>query len=137
MKSVMDSGCGESVIPANAIPSYEIQESPGSKRGQHYLTASKHTIPNLGQQVLNIVTDEESEGKLKYQVADVTRALTATSQVCDAGNRVLYGRNGGVIFNIETGLETWFGREDNIYVFECWVKPGTTKSKGDFPRQAK
>ena len=64
-KSVMDSGCGESVIPLDVVPSYEIRESPGSKRGQHYLAASKHTIPNLGEQILSIVSDEANEGNLR------------------------------------------------------------------------
>ena len=136
----MDSGCGESVIPPDAIESYSIEESPGSKRGQHYLAASKHTIPNLGQQVLNIITDEEVDGKLKYQVADVSRPLNAVSEVCDAGNRVVFGKNGGVICNIKNGSQTWFGREDNIYVFEYWVRPGPkspnySRPTSDFRRQ--
>ena len=133
LRSVMDSGCGESVIPPAACPGYKIQESPGSKRGQEYVTASKHEIPNLGEQILSIITDEENQGKLKYQVADVSRPLTAVSEVCDAGNRVLYGRNGGVILNVESGKETWFGREKNIYVFEIWVKPAD-ESPADFRR---
>ena len=148
MRSVMDSGCGQSVIPPTACPTYEITSSPGSRRGQKYMAASKHTIPNLGEQLLNIVTDEEKDGKLKYQVADVSRPLNAVSEICDseAGNRVLFGRNGGVIYNLTNGRETWFGREGGIYVFDFWVKPGplsAEKSPGeigeggkneDFPR---
>ena len=59
----------------------------------------------------------------------MSRALTAVTQVCDGGNRFLYDRNGGVILNLETGVETWFGRE-------LWVKPGPKSKSCDFPRQA-
>ena len=144
MRSVMDSGCGQSVIPPTACPTYEISSSPGSRRGQQYMAASKHTIPNLGEQLLNIVTDELKEGKLKYQVADVSRPLNAVSEICDSevGNRVLFGKNGGVIYNLTSGRETWFGREGGIYIFDFWVKPGplaektvtAESTKGDFPR---
>ena len=122
----MDSGCGQSVIPPSACPTYEIKSSPGSRRGQTYMAASKHTIPNLGEQILNTVTDENNDLKMKYQVADVSRPLNAVSEICDAdpGNRVLFGRNGGVIYNSKTGRETWFGREGGIYIFDYWVKPG-------------
>ena len=132
MRSVMDSGCGESVMPPGAVPSYAIQESPGSRRGQNYLAASKHTVPNLGQQIFNIETDEKKSGHLKYQVAQVSRPLNAVSEVCDAveGNRVMMGKNGGVIFNIhDERQQTWFGRENGIYVFDYWIKPGPLTPK--------
>ena len=49
------------------------------------------------------------------------------------GNRVLFGAQGGVITNIESGKETHFGVRDNVYVLDLWLPPsqGTT----DFARQ--
>ena len=92
VEAVMDSGCNQSVAPPEMCPDYEIRESPGSKRGQNFVSASKDVIPNVGEQVLNVVTEDGSEGKVKYQIAEISRPLTAVSDVCDAGNRVIFGK---------------------------------------------
>ena len=91
-------------------------------------------MPNLGQQIFNIETDEQQSGHLKYQVAQVSRPLNAVSEVCDAveGHRVMMGKNGGDIFNIhDESQKTWFGRENGIYVFDYWIKPGPLTPKGE------
>ena len=114
-------------------PHYEITPSPGSIAGQEYISASDDLIPNLVEQVLEVVTQEGNEGRVKYQVADVSRPLNAVSEICDAGGEdgqhVIFGKNGGMIVNLETGRQTPFAREDGVYTLEFWVKP-----KG-FPRQ--
>ena len=85
-------------------------------------------MPNLGEQTLNVVLDDNCEAKIKYQVADVSRALNAVTEICDAGhpeygNHVVFGRRGGMIVNLETGKKTHFQRENNIYCLDYWVKP--------------
>ena len=83
---------------------------------------------NLGEQKLNVVLDSNCEATIKYQIADVSRALNAVTEICDAGctdfgNHVIFGRKGGMIVNLETGRETHFKRENNIYCLDYWVKP--------------
>ena len=86
--------------------------------------------------MLNVITEDGSEGVVKYQMAEVSRPLNAVSDICDAGNRVIFGRNGGVILNLSTGKKTYFHREDGIYVVLCWVKPYSEGSNDkDFHRQ--
>jgi len=127
IKGVMDSGASESVAPPSMCPHYPIQESPGSKLGQCYLSASDDTIPNLGEQVLDVVTTAGSESKAKYQMADVTRPLNSVSEICDGGGEygqyVIFGKYGGAIMNLETGTATQFDREDGVYCLDLWVKP--------------
>ena len=115
-------------------PDYEIKPSPGSRRGQHFISASKDRIPNVGEQVLNVVTEDGSEGRIKYQVADISRPLNAVSDICDGGNRVIFGKSGGIIYNISSGKETYFNREEGIDILICWVKPSGLESNGDYTR---
>jgi hypothetical protein len=125
VQSVMDSGCGCSVAPPGMCPSYPINESEASLRGQEFTSASEHDLPNLGEQVLQVVMEDGKETTLSYAIADVSRALNAVTEVCDQGNRVIFGRGGGVIENLQTGKQTPFKREGNIYALEYWVKPFT------------
>ena len=53
--------------------------------GQAYLSASNTEIPNLGEQVLDVVLESGKESQIKYQMADVSRPLNSISEICDAG----------------------------------------------------
>ena len=84
----------------------------GSKAGHSYVSTCGDVIPNLGEQVLDILTDGK-ESKVKYQAADVSRALNSISEICDAGGTdgqyVLFTKWGGTILNPETGRkEGWY-----------------------------
>lgn len=75
IRTVMDSGAAESVGPpsgswsANSRVS-RVAESPG-------ILLRAMRIPNMGQQVLSVVTNEGHEAQALYQIAEVTRPLTA------------------------------------------------------------
>ena len=90
VRSVMDSGAAQSVAPPSMAPGVSIEASPGSQRGQHYVSASGGRLPNMGQQKLRVQTNEGREAMVLYQVAEVSRPLTAVSQTCDNGNWVVY-----------------------------------------------
>ena len=124
----MDSGASESVAHPSLCEAYEVTESVGSRAGQNYTSASGDVIPNLGEKVLDVVTEDGVESKVKYQAADVSRTLNSVSEICDAGGSgegqyVLFTKWGGHIFNPSTGRQTPFQREDGIYTLEMWVKP--------------
>ena len=116
-------------------PAYPIAESEGSRRGQEFLSASEDTMPNLGEQKLEAVLDSGKSTSIRYQIADVSRALNAVTEICDAGhpdhgNHVIFGRRGGMVVNLEidktnleTGKTTPFQREGNIYYLDYWAKP--------------
>jgi len=50
---VMDSGAWDSVAPPSVAPKVAIEESPKSRRGSCYVTASAGRLPNMGQKALN------------------------------------------------------------------------------------
>ena len=118
----MDSGAAESVGPPIMAPGVPIHESPGSRRGQAYIAAGHERIPNLGQQVLSVVTNEGQEAQALYQIAEVTRPLTAVGSTCDRGNVVIYGQHGGCILNLESGVQTDFARRGGIYELDLWMR---------------
>ena len=123
----MDSGASESVAHPAMCPQYQVMPSAGSKAGESYTSASGDDIPNLGQQVLNVRTFDGTNGQIKYQSADVTRALNSVSEICDAGGEqgqvVMFDRWGGQIYNPTTGRTVPFEREENIYTLGMWVRP--------------
>ena len=137
IKGVVDSGAAESVAHPSMCPQYPVTPSVGSKAGQSYTSASGDDIPNLGEQVLPIVTGDGRHGHVKYQSADVTRALNSVSEICDAGGgngqMVLFSKWGGQILNLETGHRTPFEREENIYTLGMWVCPSGAAASV-FPR---
>ena len=125
--AVMDSGASESVAPPSMCPHYEVVPSEGSKCGQEYVSASNDVIPNLGEQVLDVMLDDGRETQVKYQIAEVSRPLNSITEICDAGGElgqiVVFGRRGGAVVNLSTGNSTPFARQEGVYVMSTWVKP--------------
>ena len=139
MKAVMDSGASESVSHPSLCPDYDVVPSEGSKVGQKYVSASGDEIENLGEQLIEIVTDDGISGQMKYQSADVTRPLNSISEMCDAGGEdgqyVIFSKWGGVVLNLETGRRIPFQREEGIYTLNVWVKPKPNEATAGFTPQ--
>ena len=134
----MDSGAADSVAPPTMAPKVAVQESPGSKRGQCYVSASAGRMPNMGQMVLNILTNEGRDTTALYQIAEVSRPLTSVSATCDRGNWVVYTPQGGLIMNCQTGERTSFERKGGIYELDLWITDEDMRGGGQstsFPRQ--
>ena len=88
------------------------------------MSASGEMLPNKGEKV---VYEQAPDGQLmgtRYQIADVHRPLLAVSELCDSGNRVLFGRAGGYIFNPQTGLCRAFPRRGGIYELDQQIING-------------
>ena len=136
VRSVMDSGAAETVAPPTMAPTVRIRPSAGSMRGQHYVSASKQRLPNLGQQTISAVTSEYNRAAMTFQIADVSRPLTSVGEVCDRGNFVLFGPKGGYILPLEGGSRTCFERTGGIYELGLWLDDCADLSS-DFPRQGR
>ena len=130
--TVMDSGASDSCAPPSLAPEVEIRESVGSRTGQKYNAASGKSLSNLGEKCLHMVTEEGKHTRRTWQIADISRPLSSVRQICKKGNKVIFGMYGGVIQNLETGDETHFGVEDNIYTMSLWIPPS---HEGVFHRQ--
>ena len=119
--TVMDSGSSENVVNPSTFPGVPIVPSAGSRRGQVFSAAGKKAIPNEGQQHLALITESGAAAPLTYQVADVRKPLTSIARLCDRGNRVIFGRGGGVVQNLKNGTCTPFRREKAIYILDMWL----------------
>ena len=128
VKSVVDSGAFAPVAPPQMMPSVKIVPSEGSKRGQKFTSASKHKLRNLGQQHIKAMTEDGDPTEVLFQIADVSKPLVSVSAICEKGNRVIFGRAGGVVQNIKSGRLIPFNRENGIYVLTLWLEEGNDGS---------
>ena len=71
---------------------------------------------------MKVQTNEGRDALVLYQIAEVSRPLTAVSQTCDNGTWVVYTPEGGFIWNCKTGGTTSFERRGGIYELDLWVK---------------
>ena len=116
--SVMDSGASDHVLSKEEVPEMAVKPSAGSVRGQKYAAAGGVGINNEGEVDLPLFTNAGMPAPLTYQVAQVRRPLTSIARLCDRGNRVTFGRGGGVVQNFSTGNCTNFRREGSIYMMD-------------------
>ena len=127
VESVVDSGASAPVAPLTMAPGVPTRDSPGSLAKRSFFDASGGELKNLGEQELNVVTDGGIQTSILFQLAEkVTRPLMSVSTICDRGNRVIFGRGGGVIQNIQTGQEIPFERRGGIYSIGFWIQGSQT-----------
>ena len=96
--------------------------SHGSANGLQYHTADGTRLPNLGQQRLEVMTEDGAHMHQTFQMADVTRPLSSVGEIADQGNLVVFGRYGGYIWNPETATGLPFSREQGVYLLQTWVQ---------------
>ena len=94
VESVVDSGAAAPVAPPSMAPHVQVEESEGSKRGQKWTSASKHTLKNLGQQRIHAATETGNPTDVLFQIAEVGKPLVSVSAICERGNRVIFGKGG-------------------------------------------
>ena len=135
VRGIMDSGAAQCVAPPDMAPGAPILPSAGSQRGQNYLAANGDRMPNMGEQKLQIMTADGGSADLGFQITGVTRPLFAVSEIADRGNRVIFGKNGGVIQNLTTGKLTPFPRSGGVYVLDFYLPESVASPNLGFTRQ--
>ena len=120
---VMDSGAAECVCPPTMVPHFKVEDTVASRAGVYYTSANGGRICNVGQQTLPVAFENGIKCFAVFQVCDVSRPLMSVAKVCELGNRVIFGANGGLILNVATGRTTEFIKKDGVYVFAMWIPP--------------
>ena len=115
MEITIDSGAAENVMPERMAPKVPVQYSEEQAAGVVYTAANGEIMPNRGKKLVPFTTTEGQHKMANMQVTDVNRVLMSVAKVCDAGHSVLFTRAGGVITNLQSGEETKFRRENNVY----------------------
>ena len=80
------------------------------------MSASGDEIANEGEQRLPMVSNSGVVTEQEGSLAAMTRPLQSVGETCDAGNRVVFGRGGGIIQNLHTGEVTPLIRENGAYL---------------------
>ena len=93
-----------------------------------YSAAGGKKIANEGEKDITMVTGTNEIVQTNWQTVDITRPLSSVRQICLQGNRVLFGAQGGVIYNIESATEPHaVGRDESLVrrglAFEESCKP--------------
>ena len=103
VNSVVDSGASTGVAPPGMVPNVKVVPSEGSNRKQMFTSASKHKLKNVGEQRILACTEAGEPMDVLFQIADVSKPLVSVSAICERGNRVIFGRSGGVVQNLKSG----------------------------------
>ncbi len=72
---VIDSGASVPVMPPENCKAYPLEESEASRRGAEYERANGHSIANVGQKRMPVMTAEGTLRGYSAQCADVTKPL--------------------------------------------------------------
>ena len=123
LRTTMDSGPTVTVIPPTAGKWYNLEESPASRAGVEHEVANGDKIPNLGQKLLPVVTDEGSLRGVLAQVADVSGALTSARAMNASGHVVVIDGEDSFVFNKMTGEVNAIEDNGNFYNFDMWICP--------------
>jgi len=89
----MDSGAIKHVTPPDCLPQ-GVKVHSGDTR--NFQAANGGTIKNYGTAEVTIKGSNDRQANVLYHVAEVTRTLHATGQVCDQGFEVLHTKHGAV-----------------------------------------
>ena len=139
-----DSGAGDPVIPRRMINSKKIRPSAGSKRGLHYVSATDHRIPNVGEIDLEFKTEEGYDESITFQVADVNKPLMSISDRVDKNCRVVFDQDDATgedlthIYNKKTKKRMKMKRIGKVWILPCTVtKEFISENNQVFNRQGK
>ena len=104
-EKVLDSGATDRCALGCMCPEVKSRPSEGYRRG-HMYAAGRKNIAKDGEKHITKVTGATEVVQTNWRTVDITRPLLSVRQTCLQGNRVLFGVQGGVVHNIESGQET-------------------------------
>ena len=79
----MDTGAHHNVMPRRMAGKRAVTQSPGSKRGMHYVAAGNERIPNEGEINFDFESQEGHKETFVFQIAAVNKALGSVAYVVD------------------------------------------------------
>ena len=131
LEVIMDSGAHVSVGPRNigSKAGYTVRESAASRAGVCYTAANGGEIPNLGERLLAVITEEGTVRGMTQQVADVTKPLEAVRANLKSGHAVIFNDDGSgngtgsFMVNKSTGEINAIHDDGSNFVMRRWIIP--------------
>ena len=127
MPLAVESGAWESVIHPDDAPGHEVTDTPESRRGEHFASATGEPIPNLGVMQLPMVLREMSLRSMRLCAAPVTRPFASVKKICKAGHMVIFEDEGSYIYNKASGGINMLREDDGNYMLDVWAPPKNMK----------
>jgi hypothetical protein len=91
----LDSGAVTHIFPKDAMPAgTQIQKNAVERT---FVAANGGEITNYGTAHIELVSEEDRHLACQAQVADITRPLHATGQICDTNKEILHTAKGAVV----------------------------------------
>jgi hypothetical protein len=130
IKCKVDSGAVDWVTSPEVGAAFQMKASTASKNGVNYKAANGTLIKNYGERVIQGLTEDWSNVEVAMQVADVKSTLGSVWRITQAGNKVVFGDEGGLnyIENKQSGKKTWLNEVNGSYEFDLWVAAKANQS---------
>ena len=152
IEATLDSGAEHSVLnPKKHLPGSVVRPSEASRRGLKYQGPGKEVIPNEGEVMEEMITDEGLASATTWQAAQVRKALMAVSGPVDKKNMVIFDHDeeGGSFILSRDNPEMKqirrliqqarrkmkVQRKGGTFTVRLWRKPENAPSTGGFPRR--
>ena len=123
LEVTVDSGAAVSVLPKDACKDYKAEATQQSKDGVQYKTAGGELIRDEGRKTPKVLTGTGQLKQMSFSVGAVHKPLSAVSDICRKGNRVVFDDDGSYVQNKTTGDWTPIRRKKGVYVMTVWVMP--------------
>ena len=124
LEMAVDSAATETVLNDEMVSTVETKDGAASRRGTEYEVANGETIPNLGEKTFLGETEEGYKRNICAQVCDVNKALLSVKKVTEAGNRVIFDKDGSYIEDKESGEKIWMTEKGGMFTIKLWTKKG-------------
>ena len=136
---MIDSGACASVLPTDWCQHVDLVKTPQSEAGEFFRVANGKKIFNEGQKFVSMMTKEGAMRDMNFIVCAVTKALGSVSQMCQAGNTVVFNPpwhpEGSYIEHEATGERLWLEEQGGLYVLPAKIAPREKQTSVQYPRQ--
>ena len=120
----LDSGCCDHVADLADMPGYAcvLGPSPASRQKRNFIVGNGEKLPNEGQVLVNMETDDDIVIKSTFQVAGVSRPLMSVSKICDQGLFCSFDALEARITNADGKVVCKFKRDGGLYTCQMKLK---------------
>ncbi len=114
----VDSGAEDSVSGPNTCVNCVTQRSYAQANGIQFETASGDIIEHVGQEVLEVFSQEGVMMNMTVQLAAVNKMLLSVGKISTANDRVVFDDAGSYIEDKGTGEKMYLEKHNNTYILK-------------------
>ena len=123
LQAIVDSGATVPVIPLATGLEYEAVEGEAMRNNVKYEIADGSRIPNMGEKLLPVVTQEGTLRGYSTQVADVSRPLQSVRHLYKTGHLTVFDGPDSFILNKVSGEVNQIMDDGTNYLMNMVIVP--------------